>query len=117
MTRVSKPIQKKVGDGVGHISLASVEMGRHADSPKHNQSGYFDIEAGEHACLGALEHYSSDPIFKVIKAVPERSAAALAEIAALALNSPNGRRQAADPIEHTGNDPAQAILNQTHSSA
>jgi hypothetical protein len=55
MTRVSQPIQKKVGDGVGHISLASVEMGRHADSPKHNQSGYFDIEAGEHACLGALD--------------------------------------------------------------
>ena len=117
MTRVSQPIQKKVGDGVGHISLASVEMGRHADSPKHNQSGYFDIKAGEHACLGTLDQECSNLIFKVIKAVPERNAAALAEIAALTLNSPNGRRQAADPIEHTGNDPAQAILNQTHPSA
>ena len=92
-------------------------MGCHADTPEHDQSGYFDIEAAEYAGLGPSTN--SAPISSLRALKPWRSAMRLRSPRSLllSLNGPSGRSQAANPIEHAGHDPAQAILDRSRADA
>jgi hypothetical protein len=95
---MAQAIEEKVGDGIGHIAIARVRMRRHTDSPEHHHDRYVEIEGAEHACVGPFSKKRTDLVPEGAETASQYGAAALAKIAALPLDGPDGWRQATNAV-------------------
>src|SRR5919107_1757896 len=86
-------------------------MRRHADASEHDQNRDIEIEAAERARFGSLDQKSADLVLEGRETAPQHGAAALAEVAALPFDGADRGGQAADPVEHAGDDATETLLD------